>query len=321
MALFIETPLPQTAAYQGHEGYLYPGGNNVPTGYQTRVAPKYATLEADNEVVILCLGMSNMRHTCDVVKDKLTDPRIVIINSGISGRAQQAWDGSISDQTWQIAMNKVSQAGYTANDIDMAWYFNTWGYEEFVDFNVYLATMRDSLNITMSNIVTLFPNAQLIYLTSREYGGFVVGTLSAEPKPYWDGYAVNDVIATRIASPNEVPILWQAYQWNPLWPESYFRENDGVHLSDLGLDVASDLWISFFVGEPWFGVTPGPTNTPAPTLTPSPTVSVTSTPTIEATATVTATQSASPTPTATTECPPWNPGCSDPQPTRTPWGG
>ena len=198
---------------------------------------------------------------------------------------------------WALVDKTLTQNGYTRSDIDIVWYFNAWAFQEVPDIDVYINLMRDSLQVTMNSINTLYPNAQLIYLTSREYGGYADDTLNPEPKPYRDGFAVQELIATRIASPGDgIPILWQAYQWEPAWTADYFTV-DGVHLSPIGLDAASDLWLNFFVGEPWLD-----NGSPAPTATPTSVPVDTATPGVAtATSTPEATVGATATPNS---CPP-----------------
>lgn len=312
----IPLPLLGDGYVEGHMGGLYPDGSNVvPIPYLvTEVAPRYDNLSCanDSEIVILAIGMSNMQHTTNAVIAKLSEPRIKIVNAAIPGRAQQSW-GDTSASVWALVDKTLTQHGETRNSVDIVWYFNAWAWQDIEDVDEYINTVRPSWQTTMASINQLYPNAQLIYLTSREYAGYADGNLNPEPRAYRDGFVVQEVIGTRIAMPGDgAPILWQAYQWNPDWTQDHFTV-DGVHLTEIGLDKASDLWIDFFSGEPWWNCdaasTATPTSVPVNTATPAATVQATDTPT-----------GVTPTSTATlAPCPPWNQGCHDPQPTRTPW--
>jgi len=300
--------------YLGEMGGLYPGGSNaVPAAYQTNeIDPAIATLGGDSHIVVLCLGMSNLKHSCDELISRLdgaVNPAVTIVNGGQPGRAQQAWDGILSDQVWVNADKRLTQAGESPGAVDVVLYFNAWGYPDESDFTTYITTMRGSLQSTMDNIAAHYANTQLIYLTSREYAGFATSNLNPEPWAYWDGFAVKGLIADRINGVSSTPpLLWQAYQWDASWPASYYV--DGVHLSAAGLDAAGDLWLAALLTQPWFAAGPVPTVTPTlvPTVTPTSDPAATATPTAVFTPTPTLTATpANATPTATPVCPPWAP--------------
>jgi hypothetical protein len=270
-------PLPSlgTDTYLGQEGGLYPNhSNTLPTNYLTnQIQPIYDLLENDSHIVVLCLGMSNLTWTCDNFINKANGNANVnsvlkFVNAGQPGRAQQAWDGNVaeSDGVWANADKRLEQEGESPSSVDVVLYFNAWAHPTEPDFATYTSTMLSSLKISMANIPDAYPNTQLIYITSREYAGYVINTLNPDPWAYWDGFAYKRLVADRI---NGViggpPILWQAYQYDPTWPASYFKPNDGVHLSDAGLDVAGQLWLDFFLTQPWFHSGDGPTATPAST--------------------------------------------------------
>ena len=297
-------PLPQLGSdtYLGMQGGLYSNGaNNPPTSYVIdQIQPAYNILENDTHIVVLCLGMSNLTHTCDALINKMAidmsiNSAVKMVNGGQPGRAQQAWDGDISttDGVWANANKRLTQAGETPETVDIIIYFNAWAYPNEPDFEAYVQTMHDSLTITMDNISTLYANTQLIYIDSREYAGYTVTDLNPDPWAYWDGFAFKRLVEDRINNvQSEPPLLWAAYQYDPTWPNSYFKENDGTHLSDAGLDAASQLWLNFFKTEPWFGSdtdpigtsTPPsttPTSPPTSTMTPFPTPTSTRNPIID----------------------------------------
>ncbi len=297
-------PLPElgTNTYLNQQGGLYPGGSNTPpTSYfNNQIQPAYNTLNNDNHIVMLCLGMSNMRHACNsfisqVEGNPNVNPAIKIVNGARSGRAQQAWDDTPNlndnNDAWSSANKKLSDANETPQSVNVVLYFNAWGFPDEPDFVTYAQTMQNSLGTTMSSIASLYPNTQLIYVTSREYAGYVVTDLNPDPWAYWDGFAFKWLVADRINGVTSgPPLLWQAYQYDPTWPQSYFRAGDGVHLSDEGLAVVGPLWFDFFMTQPWFATTtdPGPTPTHTATATPTATATATATPTATATATPTA---------------------------------
>ena len=256
-------PLPELGndTYLGKQGGLYPNGQNTPpTQYVTNeIEPAFDTLENDSHIVVLCLGMSNLTHTCDALINKMdidtaVNPSIKMINAGQPGRAQQAWDGDISatDGVWVNANKRLTQEGETPASVDVVIYFNAWAIPTENDFSVYQQTMHNSLTITMANIASLYQNTQLIYVTSREYAGHATVDLNPDPWAYWDGFAFKQLVEDRInGTQSGPPLLWTAYQYDQSWPASYYNA-DGTHLSEAGLNVASQSWLDFFKTESWF---------------------------------------------------------------------
>lgn len=326
-------PLPQlgTDTYLGVIGGQYlNGSNNVPGGYATDA---FAALQNDSDIRVLCSGMSNMKFTCEDFINKVTgetavSSKVTIHNNGRPGRGQQAWDGSVSN-----LYTDLRRAGVSVDEVDVVIYFNAWMYPSG-DFQSHYNEMYNSLTETMANINAVYPNLKLIYVTSREYAPPWAASLNPNPYAYQEGFSFRDIVTGRInGNLSGVPILWGAYQYDPSWPDSYFRSSDGVHLSDAGLDVAGQLWLDYFMTQPWFGNgLPLPTATPSPTSIPVTETAVsTSTPQPTGEATVTFTpfpptftpdgETVTSTPTG---CPPWNPMCwatSTPRPTFSGWRG
>ena len=213
-------PLPELGSdtYLNQQGGLYPGGSNTPpvSYFNSQIQPAYNTLNNDNHIVMLCLGMSNLTHACDALIDVVNsstnvNPALKIVNAGQPGRAQQAWDGGSSGQVWENANKVLSQQGETPAAVDVVVYFNAWGYPNEPDFVTYAQTMQNSLEITMSTIASVYPNTKLAYVTSREYAGYVVTDLNPDPWAYWDGFAFKWLVADRINGVRSgPPLLWQA---------------------------------------------------------------------------------------------------------------
>jgi len=273
-------PLPQlgTDTYLGVVGGLYPNGsNNVPNGYADDA---FLALQNDDDIHVLCLGMSNMKSTCENFINKAAGEtavanNVTIHNGGRPGRAQQAWGGGVSD-----LYTNLKRAGVSVPEVDVVIYFNAWGYPSG-DFQSHYDEMYGSLTETMANINSVYPNLKLIYVTSREYAPPWAASLNPNPYAYEEGFAFRDIVTGRInGNLSGVPILWGAYQYDPSWPDSYFKASDGVHLSSAGLDVAGQLWLDFYLTQSWFvDGNPSPTATPTAVSTATPTGGATATPT------------------------------------------
>jgi len=263
-----DIPIPDlgTDTYLGTIGGLYlNGSNNVPSGYANDAI---ADLTNDNDIHILCNGMSNMQHTCNNFIGKTNNntginPAVSIHNNGRPGRAQQAWDGGVN-----YLYTDLKRTGITPSQVDVIIYFNAWG-RPSGDFESHYNEMYASLLQTINSTNAAYPNLKLIYVVSREFAPPWAVDLNPNPYAYEEGFAFRDIVINRIQENiGGVPILWGPYQYDPTWPDSYFRESDGVHLSDAGLDVAGQLWLDFFMTQSWFvDGNPLPTSTPQPTET------------------------------------------------------
>ena len=305
----VALPSLATDTYLGVQGGLYPGGSNfMPPAYQVDVDAAIAQLNADSNINFLCVGMSNLAHTCGEMIERAAtadvNPAVTIGNGGRPGRAIQAYDGSSPDSVY----TQFKYTNMSPGAVDVVVFFNAWG-NPSGSFPTYLAQMTQAVREVYSNIQQAYPNVKLIYFVSREYAPPWAVSLNPNPYAYQDGFAYKHVIEERINDTlTGVPVAWGPYQYDESWPDSYFRQPDGVHLSPAGLDVAGQLWLDFFMTQSWFADgAPLPTSTPAPSNTPG-TPTMTSEPTLtplpSSTPTLTPTGSAA---TATPVCPPWAP--------------
>lgn len=305
-------PLPELGSgfYQGEQGGLYPDGLNVPpAAYLAELEAMAAQLAEDDELVVACLGMSMMQNACSgfinngYASGPDINPALRVINAAI-GSKQQNWE-LVDNRVWEDSKIRLALAGFAPEEVDIVLYHNAWG-GPTLPFPDHSLLLLDSLRVTMDNIVYHYPNTQIIYLNSRHYGGWNLDSKSPEPWAYEEGFSYKWLIEERINGEIETPLLaWQAYQWVPTWPESYFIE-DGLHLSSEGQAASAAVWAEYFRTTsyiaPWYldSFIPGETPTPTATTTAVPTE--TATPTATASPQPTATPippSATPLPTAT----------------------
>ncbi len=323
-------PLPDLGvnSYMGEQGGLYANGlNEVPADYQTaEINPVYTALENDNNIVLLCLGMSNLTWTCGRFAEMFyaspsTNKNVTIINAGWPGAAQQRWD---SKRPFDRALKVLTQNGLTPEDVDLALYFNACakpannGCKKYpAGFPLHAKNMKESLEITMELINSNYQNVQLVYVTSREFAGFATVDLNPEPFAYEEGFAFKWLVQDRIdGNLAGAPLLWWAYQYDPSWPQSYFYA-DGTHLSNAGLDVVGQLWLDHCLSLPWCtnGIaatsTPHPvsTETAVPTQPSTPYPNATGTPTLAPTKTAVPTMTPTSSAPAPTPCSGWSIEC------------
>jgi hypothetical protein len=148
---------------------------------------------------------------------------------------------------------------------------------EILPFPADAEAYRDQLAVVVRNAMDLYPNLQVAYLSSREYGGYnTSGRPSPEPLAYENGFGVKWLIGDQIAgdmslNPDarrgsvEAPWLaWGPYLWadglNPrrdglVWECGDFR-SDGTHPSSDGAAKVATSLIDFFTetqtAAPWF---------------------------------------------------------------------
>lgn len=293
-----------TGFYKGEQGGLYPDGLNVPpASYLAELEAMAAQLAQDDELVVACLGMSMMQNACSgfinngYASGANVNPALYVINAAV-GSKQQNWE-LVDHRVWSDSKSRLASVGYVPEDVDVILYHNAWA-GPTLPFPDHSLMMMDSLRVTMDNIVYHYPNTQIIYLNSRHYGGWNPDSKSPEPWAYEEGFSYKWLIEERINGEIDTPLLaWQAYQWVPTWPQSFFVE-DGLHLSLEGQAASAEVWANFFSTSsyiaPWYLANSPPGDPPTPTTTATatstPTATATSTPTVPA-------SSATPSPTAT----------------------
>lgn len=308
-------------AYYGEEGCLYPGSNTPPTGY---LDTAISQLSADDQIVVLCLGMSAMQNMCTgflnggYLNAPDVNPAVRFIN-GAQGGTQQQWTDP-NHFVWNKGLNALSAAGLTAPQVDVVIYHNTIGGLSGA-FPANALQLQASLSQTMEIIPTKYQNAVLIMAMGRYHAFFAdPSSKSPEPHAYESNFSYKWLIADRIAcTENCGPVIaWGPHLWQEptaeLWPQSWYCA-DGIHLCGSGQQSAGGVWDAKFRSlpyiAPWYLAgpvptatpteTPGPTNTP--TLTPTPTETVPGvTPTATPFPTATNTPGATMTPTPTATC-------------------
>jgi hypothetical protein len=119
-----------------------------------------------------------------------------------------------------------------------------------------------------------YPNLQMVYLSSRTYGGHATTTLNPEPYAYESGFSVQWVIRSQMTGDDkelaaaETPVLlWGPYLWTDgakgraadslVWRKEDTRA-DGTHPSAAGQQKVGELLLNFFKNDAtskgWFAV-------------------------------------------------------------------
>jgi hypothetical protein len=132
--------------------------------------------------------------------------------------------------------------------------------------------LQDELAQIVQLFPNRFPNAKLVYLSSRTFGGYATTSLNPEPYAYESGFAVKWLIEEQIkgdAALNHDPargavkapwLSWGPYLWangsNKRVADGFFYEptdftaNDGTHLTNSGVEKVGRHMLQFFKTDP-----------------------------------------------------------------------
>jgi len=282
------TPLTELAAdpmlrYAGFTGGLYPDAQNVrPAAHEnaglfhaSHVVPRDAAGNPDvtGLIGVLTIGMSNTRNESDsFVTLSRTDPLRAAAVRVVNGAEGGASADLISDPNhpyWNRVLIRVAEAGLTPGQIQALW-INDAVPNPTAPFPTHAETLQGYLTAIVRTTKSMFPNAQLAFVSSRIYAGYASTTLNPEPYAYEAGFAVKWLIEDQINGAPELNhdprlgpvtapwLAWGPYLWadglNPradglIW-ECIDFATDGTHPSPEGSDKVGNLLIEFFRSDP-----------------------------------------------------------------------
>jgi hypothetical protein len=232
-----------TGFFESYEGGLYPNGSNVrPTAqdsYGVSLAQGIQPLDSNGnpsptgKYVLLAVGESTLQNEFNrflpiANADPAKNPNLVIVN-GAQGGATPNNFTSTSSVYWLTTLNNyLPQNGVTADQVVAAWIEDTDGIATGT-FPSDITALQSEYESMMQTMLTLFPNLELVYFSSRVYGGYSNGVGSPdnpEPYAYEVGFAVKWAIQDQLdgdANLNYNPLLgpvvapwmsWGSYYWS-----------------------------------------------------------------------------------------------------------
>jgi hypothetical protein len=289
------TELTGKETYQGHTGGLYGKGRNerpaaheaagVALAMQVRPLDANGTPSPDGKIVLLSVGMSNTSQASGgfqqaIQGDRGINPHVLFVNGAVGGMTARAIqnpnDNGPGTKYWTEVAQRLAKAGVTSVQVQAIWIKEAdAGPRE--GFPGYARTLEEELTRLVQLLPRLFPNAKLVYLSSRTYGGFAETPLNPEPYAYESAFSVQWLIQKQLdgdpalnydAKKGAVRAPWLS--WGPyLWANGtkkragdgfyYDREDfakDGTHLSQSGVRKVGGLLLDFFKSDtttrPWF---------------------------------------------------------------------
>jgi len=287
--------------YHGCKGGLYPDARNErPAAHESagiQLASDIHPLDADGKlatdgkIVLLGIGFSNtlqcFKGFIDVAAEaKGLNPHVVLVNGAHGGRSAfmiESLDNPVGSDYWKSWVpSHLKDAGVTAAQVQAVWLKETDaqlgpGQLKMMGIDKYDCAMNHPfpddarmLQAELGQIVRIihgqFPNAKMVYLSSRSYGGWAQRG-NTEPFSYDTGYAVKWLIEQQIQgsaelnfdpAKGEVKAPWLS--WGPyLWANAEerrqdgfanlfddYRSNDHLHHSDHGIKKMGMLLLEFF---------------------------------------------------------------------------
>ncbi len=266
--------------YKEEDGGLYGGGSNRPgeelqkaaDAALAKIVPRNAAGEPaeDGKVVFVSISMSNATQEFSHFKrladaDSAKSPRVTIVDCAQGGQAMAEW-ADPQARAWEIAQQRIKAAGCTAEQVQAAWVkiANKAPSGSLAEHGRKL--QRDTLEVVRL-AREKFPNLQVVYLSSRTYGGYASGNLNPEPYAYESGIVARWLIQEQFAAENkDLPVMvWGAYLWADgekpragdelTWLRDDFG-GDGVHPSTSGREKVAQLLLNFLKEDPlasgWF---------------------------------------------------------------------
>ncbi len=281
--------------YQGFEGGFYPEGRNErPKDHEAaglKLAKQVQPLNAqgkpdpNGKIVLMSVGMSNTSQSSDGFRAELRDasnlnPHVQFVNGAqgtmTAAAIQDPDDDGRGKQYWDTVDQRLKQAGVTREQVQVLWIKQADAGPN-QGFPKYAQTLQAELARIVQIFPSRFPNAKLVYLSSRTYGGYATTGLNPEPYAFESAFSVKWLIEQQISGDKslnfdpargEVKAPWLS--WGPyLWANGStkredgfayepgdFTPNDGTHQSPAGQRKVGQLLLKFFESDsttkPWF---------------------------------------------------------------------
>lgn len=283
-AVWSAVPLDEmTGTYKGYEGGLYGAGRNQPVG-KLKEAVEQATLRivprdsagrpaANGRIGLVAIGQSTTRMVFEPFQrqaGRVKARSVTLVNAALDGMVSSNW--ASSGGLWSTTLSRVRRAGLSPQQVQAVWVevalLNPDRYGAFPAHNRTYARHLESI---VNNAASLFPNLQVVYLSSRYYAGYTSRRTSFEPYAYESAFGIRDLILSRVPetggiNPARRPVvLWGPYYWTDgarpsqvdgLSMNRNDLASDGVHPSRSGSQKIGNQLMRFFASDPlasrWF---------------------------------------------------------------------
>ena len=177
-----------TRKYHGYRGGLYPGGlNRPPKAYMKKGGAAARRVHPiDGKIVLLSVGMSNASAEFSAFKRSSDhDPQInssVVVVDG----AQDGYDATrlvAHPGYWDNVDARLANAGVSADQVQAMWLKEAIAGESR-RFPRDARALQRALRTIIRTARLRYPNLQLIYVSSRTYGGYAITHFTENPSSY-----------------------------------------------------------------------------------------------------------------------------------------
>ena len=272
-------------SYKGEDGGLYGKGSNEPPSYHKNLAAeatkKIKLLDENGnpstagKIVLCTIGMSNTSQESSILMrqaavDRDKNPAVIIVDGAQGGMTAEAWiPGSGREENiWLTVEKRLKGQQVSAKQVQVVWLKQALAQPAGKgEFPAHTKFLKAALNELVKYAKVKFPNLQLIYLSSRIYGGYATTTLNPEPYAFEGAFSVRGLILDQIngkidlnadisKGKREAPVLlWGPYLWGNgttprksdglIWNKEDFGP-DGTHPSRSGTEKVAQLLAEFF---------------------------------------------------------------------------
>jgi len=198
---------------------------------------------------------------------------LVIVNGAADGQDAPEWTTPKSPSYDRIKVARLAPLGLSENQVEIVWL-------KLADPRPTVSLPSDSadaytflgnLGAVVRALKVRYPNLQLVFITSRSYGGYVNAGWNPEPYAYEEGFSVKWAIESQINEMRGQPfnprvgslsntrkvapvMLWGPYIWADgmtprsdglVWQRTDF-EDDGQHPSQAGESKVGQMLLDFF---------------------------------------------------------------------------
>lgn len=270
----------------GFKGGFYPDGKNErPKAHEAaglRLAKEVQPRDAEGKVspqgkiVLLSVGMSNTSQASMGFQKVLAaaegiNPQLLFVNGaqgGMTAARIQNPENADGIKYWAEVDLRLKKAGVTREQVQVIWIKQADAGPK-TGFPVYAKTLEQELAKIVQIFPTRFPNAKLVYLSSRTYGGYATTPLNPEPYAYESAFSVKWLIERQIkgdadlnfdAKNGAVKAPWLS--WGPyLWANGSKKRadgfsydvsdfaGDGTHHSGAGSEKIGRHMLQFFQND------------------------------------------------------------------------
>lgn len=203
---------------------------------------------------------------------------LVIVNGAADGQDVESWMSPTSSNYDRIRTARLNPLGLSEQQVQAAWVKLSTARpvaklpSDTADARVFLSMLGQ----TLRTLKIRYPNLQLVFLSSRTYGGYATIDLSPEPYAYEQGFSVKWAIESQMNEARGIAanpgagslsyerrtaplLLWGPYLWADganarsdglSWLRNDFEE-DGTYPSQAGESKVAAILLEFFKTSPY----------------------------------------------------------------------